>query len=334
MSAAEWIESRVAGGRKSPMGALIDVAYATEYGADTTDQSALNILYLLDGNNQTAAGNALEVHGASDERFHIRGGNQQLPARIAKHLRNPVQIGKRLTSIARQGDGTYSLAFSGEPAVTADLVVLAIPFAVLRNLDFGGAGFDALKTKAIQELGRGQNGKLQLQFTSRYWREPGRWPGRANGASYTDKTLQSTWEVTRRQAGAAGILNNYTGGGATLGKTARRPFATTADPAAQADAKAFLRDLEDVFPGGTAKWNSRASSSLPALDANFGASYSYWRVGQYTTIRGYEGMRQGNVFFAGEHTSLEYQGYMEGGAAEGARAAKEILSQLGGRTRP
>ena len=36
MSVAEWIDSRVPGGRKSPIGALLDVAYAIEYGADTT----------------------------------------------------------------------------------------------------------------------------------------------------------------------------------------------------------------------------------------------------------------------------------------------------------
>ena len=47
MSVAEWIDTRVPGGRKSPLGALLDVAYAIEYGADTTDQSALNIVYLL-----------------------------------------------------------------------------------------------------------------------------------------------------------------------------------------------------------------------------------------------------------------------------------------------
>jgi len=39
----------------------------------------------------------------------------------------------------------------------------------------------------------------------------------------------------------------------------------------------------------------------------------------------------GNIFFAGEHCSADCQGFMEGGAAEGARAAKEILAQLGGK---
>jgi monoamine oxidase len=332
MSVAEWIESRVPGGRKSPIGALLDVAYAIEYGANATDQSALNIVYLLGANKQTEAGNGFNVFGASDERYHIRGGNQQLPARIARHLRTPIRFGMRMTSIARNGDGTYALGFDGDPSVAADLAILSLPFAVLRKIDTRGAGFDTRKNTAIQELGRGQSGKLQLQFTSRYWRDPGPWPGRGNGLSYTDEGYQNTWEVSRRQFGASGILNNYTGGSATVAKATQTPFATAADANVQQDAKSFLGGLEKVFPGGTAKWNGRAASSLPALDPNLGASYSYWRVGQYTAFAGYERVRQGNIFFAGEHCSVDHQGFMEGGAAEGARAAKEILAQLHGKT--
>jgi monoamine oxidase len=49
-------------------------------------------------------------------------------------------------------------------------------------------------------------------------------------------------------------------------------------------------------------------------------------VGQYTQIAGYEGVAQGNIHFAGEHCSYNFQGYMEGGAREGVRAAREILA--------
>jgi monoamine oxidase len=52
-------------------------------------------------------------------------------------------------------------------------------------------------------------------------------------------------------------------------------------------------------------------------------------VGQYTQFSGYEGVRQGNTHFAGEHCSTNFQGFMEGGAEEGDRAAKEILSDYG-----
>ena len=53
--------------------------------------------------------------------------------------------------------------------VVADHVILALPFAVLRNLDYSGAGFDARKQTAITQMGAGRNTKLQLQFASRYW---------------------------------------------------------------------------------------------------------------------------------------------------------------------
>jgi monoamine oxidase len=55
-------------------------------------------------------------------------------------------------------------------------------------------------------------------------------------------------------------------------------------------------------------------------------SYACWKVGQYTLFSGYEGMRQGNIHFASEHCSINFQGFMEGGAQEGTRAANEILT--------
>jgi monoamine oxidase len=44
---------------------------------------------------------------------------------------------------------------------------------------------------------------------------------------------------------------------------------------------------------------------------------------------GYERIAQGNLHFAGEHTSVDFQGYMNGGAEEGQRAGNEVLTALG-----
>jgi monoamine oxidase len=333
MSVYDWIESRVPGGHASPMGQLLDVAYAIEYGADTTDQSALNLVYLLGYN--ASPGN-FAVFGASDERSHIIGGNQQLPKAIADYLGigAAVRTGMRMLAIAANSDGTYALTFSsaaGTQVVTADIVVLTLPFAVLRNLNYANAGFDGLKTKAIQELGRGRNGKLQLQFNERLWNKPGAWPGISNGASYADTGYQCTWDVTRGQAGTGGILVDYTGGSPTLAMNADTAFSLVSSAKVKTDATTFLSRVEPVFPGLSARWNGKATSSIPHLDANTLCSYSYWRVGQSTSIAGYERARQGNVFFAGEHTSLDFQGFMEGGASEGVRAANEVLTALGKR---
>ena len=326
MSIYEWIESRVPGGHDAPLGALLDAAYAIEYGADTTDQSALNLVYLL---GYQPKPNKFAVFGESDERFHIRGGNQQLPEAIAASLGvgDVVKLGHSLQRIKKTAAGRYKLSIEHAGCTTDqtfDYVVLALPFAVLRGLDYEHAGFDALKDEAIQDLGRGHNGKLQLQFQSRLWNTNGPWPHKSNGATYTDTGYQASWDATRAQPGNKGILVLYSGGSVTDGMATNKAFAKASNGDVQADVAAALPQLAPVFPGLPQLWNGKATQSLPHKSPFFEASYSYFRVGQYTGFSGYEGVAQDGVLFCGEHTSQDYQGFMEGGASEGERAGKEL----------
>ncbi len=324
LSVYDWIESYVPGRHASRLGRLLDAAYNIEYGAETKDQAALNLMYLLA--YQASPGNFL-IYGASDERFHIEGGNELLPEAIADALgEESIQLGWAMQSIRQNADGV-SMTFStpGKPqVVTADHVILTLPFAVLRTLDYSGAGFDPLKQTAITKLGAGRNTKLQLQFTSRYWNAQG-----SNGNVYTDIGLQSGWDVTRGQSGAAGIFVDYAGGNIAGGFKPSTPYSNAESNQQVATyAKSVLPILDTVFPGIAKRWNGKASLSTPFLDPNLGLAYSYWRVGQYTAFSGYEGVAQRAIHFAGEHCSQDFQGYMEGGAAEGARAAGEILALL------
>ena len=329
MSLHRWIESRVPGGHASRMGKLLDVAYATEYGADTSDQSALNLVYLM--SDQPVRGR-LSVLGVSDERYHIRGGNQRLPEAIAKHLGpGSVVTGMRLVRIARRSGGSHALTFEragGTRTVVADIVLLALPFTVLRHVDVSRAGFDPRKELAIRTLGAGRSGKLQLQFRRRLWNETGPWPVRSTGGTYADTGYQSTWDVSRAQPGSQGILVDYTGGTAVDRLRTAVAYGTANDAAVRRDAQRFLAQLEPVYPGISRLWTGAATSSKPHLDPNLRLSYSYWRVGQYQRIAGYERVRQGAVYFTGEHTSIDYQGYMEGGPSEGVRAAGQIAAAL------
>ena len=47
MSIVDWIEESVPGGIGSKLGQLLDIAYNIEYGAESSVQSSLNLLYLL-----------------------------------------------------------------------------------------------------------------------------------------------------------------------------------------------------------------------------------------------------------------------------------------------
>jgi monoamine oxidase len=330
LSLYDWIDQFVPGGHQSNFGRLLDSAYNEEYGADTTDQSSLNLVFLL--GFKAKPGN-FQIFGASDERFHIAGGNQQLPETMASYLTGTglttIATSSRMNTIALNGNGTVSLWFDGSKSpVVYDQVILTTSFSVLRTLDYSKAGFDALKKTAITQLGSGRNGKLQLQFDTRYWNQPGPW-GLSNGDVYTDYGLQNVWDVTRAQPAAKGILVNYSGGSIAGGFKPSTPYSNAStNKQVTTYAKAFLQQLETVFPGITPHWNGRASLSTPFLDPNLLCSYAYWRVGQYTKFSGYEGAAQGpagQIHFAGEHCSTDFQGFMEGGAVEGVRAAKEVL---------
>ena len=331
MSVYDWI-TKFGGGHDSRMVRLLDAAYNEEYGAETTDQSALNLMYLLA--YQASPGN-FSIFGASDERFHIAGGNEQLPNAIATYLGEAnLRRGWAMQSIAANADGTVSLSFStpGKPqTVTADHVILCMSFSVLRTLDYSGAKFDPLKQTAITQLGSGRNSKLQLQFANRYWNTRGQW-GISNGNVYSDLGIQNTWDVTRGQSGTSGILVNYSGGDVAGAYTPSTPYSSAAKGnQVTAYANTFLGRLETVFPGIAKQWTGKATLSTPWRDPLLNCSYSYWKVGQYVGFSGYEGKAQGdtqNIHFAGEHCSQDFQGYMEGGAAEGARAANEILAAL------
>jgi monoamine oxidase len=316
MSIIDWLDETVPnGGSKSNLGRVLDLAYNIEYGAESSVQSSLNLLYLLGYRGQ----GQFRVFGASNEKYHVRGGNEQVARRLGDALASRISLGTELTSIKQNAGGSFTLTFArdtGSLAVTADHVVLAIPFSLLRSVGYAKAGFEPLKVTAIKELPMGTNSKLHVEFTDRFWYGAGN-----NGNTIADLGYQNTWEVSRAQAGDKGILVDYTGGkiGASFG---------TGTPSERAEQ--FFTQLKPLFPGITIRdhWTERATVDFWTTYPWTLGSYSYWKVGQYTKFSGIEKVRQGNCHFAGEHTSQDFQGYLNGAVETGARAAGEILDDL------
>jgi monoamine oxidase len=325
MSIYEWIDRYVAGGHRSTLGAFLDVAYLDEYGADTKKQSALNLILLFGVQSDP---NNFNRNGTSDERFHIRGGNQRLPAAIAATLPpETIQRGMRLAAIRHTSDGRVGLSFDGVSAERVfDQAIIAIPFSTLRGVDTSLAGFDARKQTAITTLGYGANAKLVVQFSHRLWNGRGPWPGIGNGTVETDLPFQSTWDTSSAQPGVRGLLTNFTGEAERLFAPSA-PYATSlGTPSVDGYARRFTAQLDHVIPGATTAYTGRAILSVPSADPLLGGAYSYWKPGQYTAFAGYEFVRQGNVHFAGEHTSYAFQGFMEGAAETGVLAARNVLA--------
>jgi monoamine oxidase len=316
MSLAEWLE------RAAPepwFRDLLDVGYTTEYGLEAAEQSALNLLLLIDPEPDP-----FRIYGDSDERYHTRGGNDLITGALADRLAPALETGVRLEAVRQRADGGFTLAVregSTSRELPASHVVLALPFTLLRDVRLD-VPLPPVKRRAIAELGYGTNVKLMMAFDRRLWRER----HRASGTVVADLPFQVTWETSRGQAGRAGVLTNFTGG---------RQGVRVGEGSAAEQARLVVADLERLFPGVAA-----ARAGMPEARFHWPThpftrgSYAALRPGQWTGLHGAAGEAVGRLHFAGEHCSLHAQGFMEGGCETGESAAAALLAQLGRTARP
>ena len=312
LSIAQWFDRN---GVRGWLRKLLDVAYTTEMGLEIDQQSALNFLTFIGTEDK----DAFRIFGESDERFHVRGGNDLIPHGLAAKLADAIEPGHVLEAVRGDADG-YVLSFrKGEASreVRAGQVVLALPFTLLRKVKLD-VEVPERKRRAIADLAYGTNAKLMIGFEQRTWRTQG-----ANGASMSDLAYQTTWDTSRKQAGSAGVLTNFTGGrhGAELGQ---------GTPKQQAEAA--VRDLERVFPGIAAARGNAAEARMhwPSNPWVLG-SYACLRPGDWSVLGGAVRESVGGLHFAGEHCAIEAQGFMEGGCESGELAAQAVLAQRGAR---
>jgi monoamine oxidase len=325
MSVQEWISTRVPGGYSTWIGRFLDDAYVVEYGRDTGQQTAINLAYMM---IDQADLSEPSVWGASDERYHITGGNQSLPEAIAASLpADTVQHGHRLEALVRNGDGSQTLHFD-TGAVRVDHTVLTVPLGVLQRLDLSRAGFDARMRGAVSSLLMGFCTKLHMQFGSRPWLGRGPWPGVANGISFSDTGYQQIWDATTGQPGRQGIAIQYGGGSGALAFQPSTAFSDARSGYVRAAVREKLGQLGIVVPGIAGAYEGKATLAVWHRNPYSYGAYSCYPVDYCHRFAGYEGQRQGNVHIAGEHTSVDSQGYMNGGAESGARAAAELLTLL------
>jgi len=292
---------------------LLRIAYTTEYGRDPEEQSALNLLFLIGSEPDS-----FELYGNSDERYQIDGGNSQIINRLADKLSGSIETGTVLEAITLLPDGRYRVSLrSGQSAFdrTYERVLLTLPFTTLRDVKIN-VPLPQPKRTAIEQLGYGTNSKLITGYRSRIWREV----YQSTASVYSDLEFQNTWEATPFAPTPNGLITNFRGGKQGLSIGAGTP---------EDQAQRFLNQFERVFPGVRNLRTGKAVRAYWPGERFFKGSYSCYLVGQWTQMYGVEGERVGNLFFAGEHTSLENQGYMEGACETGQRAAFEILQDLG-----
>lgn len=293
---------------------VVDLAYTGEYGQPTSKQSALNLVDFI-GVETTEP---FAVFGESDEAHRIAGGSSSLPDALFKAIDGKARLarGYALSHVKRDGD-RIRLTFEAPDGLVDevhDRVVLAMPFTRLRQVEgLAELGLSAEKLAAINGLGYGNNAKLMVATKTRPWTKPGK--AEFKGALYSDRGFQCVWETSRGQEGEGGILTNFMAG-----------------MRAEGDEAGVLKSLKEglgaISPelGASLDTETKASFFWGRYQHSMG-SYGSPQPGQYTTMLEAAPAAElgGRLHFAGEHTSADFLGYMNGAVESGERVAKEIV---------
>jgi monoamine oxidase len=241
--------------------------------------------------------------------FRIDGGNDRLATTMAKRLRGAVLLQTMVRRIRRHDERvTVTLEALGQPhtELTADFVVCALPASTARGVFFDPP-LPEPQRQAIEHLRYGCATRLLLQFDRRFWRKPGR-----PIAFGTDLPTGAVWDGNEQQPGPYGILSFLAGGKAS-------------------------RELQDLLHAEGERgvihqldWLGRPTrliaSQVVAWDHDplTRGGYIYFDPGFNPRWRAWLARPAGRIVFAGEHTSIKSQGYMNGAIESGLRAAAEI----------
>lgn len=293
--------------------AYAEVVVISDYGSTLDEMSALDPIYFFSTDGYPY-----------DERYGIRGGNDQVPRLLADRYADQLHLNHALTALEHEGDG-WKLTFhtvdaEGKPTgsevvVKAEAVIMTLPFSTLRSVQLPD-DLPEIKRLAIDTLGYGTNAKLVLAVNERFWLNQGQ-----NGYVATDLPLSMGWDSCVGQAGTVGTWSNYLSAaqGVALaeGSTANQKLS-------------LVTQLSQIWPDVAQYVVGDGYRMCWPADPWMKGSYACYLKGQYTGIGGAEAEPVGTLHFAGEHTSRDFQGYMNGAAQTGRDAAEAVLAQRSG----
>lgn len=301
---------------------ILRSAYEAEFGLSAEEQSSLNFLLMFD----TDLADGFSLYGESDEALRLGGGNSALTRATVNSLNdynqnnldNYLQFDRQLRSVDRNRSKFICHFERGRSEEYTHLIV-SVPITQLRRIE----GWEKLnlskpKQHLIRDLGMGQNSKSMIGFKQRFWRQTPIFEGRGSqGEMYLSQGDSIIWETSRLQAGAAGILTLY-----STGETARQVGLNPHEP---------LQTIKGNFSSQAGAFYSgdRVHFNWPLYPLTEG-SFSCLGLGQYSEFwgAGSETECEGRLVFAGEHTSLKSQGFINGGIESGLRAARQILEKI------
>jgi len=246
-----------------------------------------------------------------EKMFRVVGGNDRIAAALARPLGRRLHLETVLRSVTQSARGIRAAVqtATGLAQLEADYLICALPASTLRDVTFDPA-VPAPQSEAIHTLAYGAATKTALQFDRASWRKKGR-----PQAFGTNRSIGAVWDGNEEQRGAGGILTLMAGGQAS-GET--QALLASGGP----ERLIAQMDFLDLRRARMLAWDSVSWEHDPW--ARGGYAFVDWRFNP--AIREWLARPFQRVFFAGEHTSLKWQGYMNGAVESGLRASAEIAA--------
>ncbi|PYR60908.1 MAG: hypothetical protein DMF85_03665 [Acidobacteria bacterium] len=242
------------------------------------------------------------------EILRIRDGNDRLPAEVVRRLRGRVLMRTVLRRI-RQTERSVTASIEDDSGrvteIDGDAIVVAIPASTARHVVFEPS-LPEPQQSAIARLRYGPATRLLLQFERRFWKKRGR-----PLAFGTDLPIGALWDGNEQQARTPGILTFLAGGNAS--RETRQVLAAEGE-AGIVRRLTWLGRPSTLLASKTIVWDD---------DPWVGGGYAYFDPGFDPLCRAWLARPAGRIVFAGEHTSVRWQGYMNGAIESGLRAAAE-----------
>jgi monoamine oxidase len=305
---------------------ILTAAFTAEFGLDCSEQSSLNLLDMID----TDTSQGFKVFGESDEKYRLKGGNSKIIEGLVKKIgENKIEKNYEVKEIIEKEDGYYEIQFTNGKIVSSRFIVCTIPFTILRKINLKLKNISPDKQKCINELGYGLNTKLVLGYNGKPWTEK---PNSAMGYLF-HKDILNGWDSSynKDENNTNAVYVCYFGGQFSQNLN-NLSFKNKLAPSSHLwktelpnnIVNSFVDELDIVFENSKEMFLDK-HVFVNWIDYPYTrGSYSCYKTGQWTTISGLEIEPIGNFYFAGEHCSENFQGYMNGGAETGRRVAETI----------
>jgi monoamine oxidase len=303
-SIAEWLASKEKSRKHAANAVEIHATAVCMRNFFLGDPEELSLLSYVE---QFAAGN----DPAKRTMYRVRGGNDRLPERLANALRTPVllrHVARRIVQKKNAVHLTVENSQGRRSTLTGEYAIVAVPAPLAVDIEYRPP-LPERQRDAFARLRYGRATKTLLQFNRHAWRRAGR-----PRAYASDLDIGAVWDGSEDQRDKRGILTLLAGGSASDATKAL----------ARDGVEALVKQLSFLGIGGdrpiacrSVAWEDDpwARGGYAVFDSSFPPSERQLLALPYK-----------RVFFAGEHTSTKWQGYMNGAVESGLRAAEEVFA--------